>query len=295
MTDRKAERRDRRIRYGKARVRNFIFTVGPGRLTRGRLARRHLSKAMHLNETELFTPAWPEAFDGLRIGHVSDFHLGELITIDRALEAVDLLRDEEPDLIACTGDIVDLRADGADELLDALASVAPPLGVMLVLGNHDELHSPRTIRRFARRAGVQVLDDEAVELHCNGAVLTVAGIGWSSTLTGCAKRVDRVAGAGADLLLAHNPRAFLRAAELGVALTLSGHTHGGQVAVPKRPNTNLALGHKLSAGVFERGDARLFVTTGVGSWFPLRINCPAEVAMITMRSGTGREGEANRE
>ena len=70
-----------------------------------------------------------------------------------------------------------------------------------------------------------------------------------------------------------------------MALTLSGHTHGGQVALPRRPNTNLAISHRHSAGLFEIGDSRLFVTRGVGSWFPLRVNCPPEVAMLTMRHG----------
>ena len=113
----------------------------------------------------------------------------------------------------------------------------------------------------------------------------VAGIGWASSAVACAKRVDRACADGADLLLAHNPKAFLHSADLGVPLTLSGHTHGGQVAIKNRPNANLAVTHRHRAGLFERGPSRLFVTTGVGSWFPLRVNCPPEMALITMRRG----------
>ncbi|NNM27550.1 MAG: hypothetical protein HKO59_16495 [Phycisphaerales bacterium] len=213
---------------------------------------------------------------------MSDFHLGELIPIDRALEAVELLAAQEPDLVACTGDVVDLHHHGADRLLGALGAIEAPMGVTLVLGNHDELHCPATVRRLAESAGIMVLDDDRVAIHRNGAELLVAGIGWAPDLSGCARRVERTCGDGAHLLLAHNPRAFPAAADHRVALTLSGHTHGGQVAWRNRPNANLALTHRHSAGLFEDGLSRLFVTTGVGSWFPLRVNCPAEVAVVTM-------------
>ena len=89
---------------------------------------------------------------------------------------------------------------------------------------------------------------------------------------------------GPVLLLSHNPKAFKRAAELRIPLTLSGHTHGGQVAMREQGDTNLALTHRRSAGVYDGGLSRLIVTVGVGPWFPLRVNCPAEIAMITMRS-----------
>jgi len=86
-----------------------------------------------------------------------------------------------------------------------------------------------------------------------------------------------------DLLLAHNPKAFLHAADIEIPLTLAGHTHGGQIALKHRPNANLALSHRHRVGLFQQGPSRLYVTSGVGAWFPLRINCPAEIAIITMR------------
>jgi hypothetical protein len=282
----KQERRAKR-RYGRARIRNFLFTVGPSRLTGGRAKRRLLAKAIELREIEVESPRWPAAFDGLRIGHVSDFHLGELITLERAIEAVELLRSQAPDLVACTGDIVDLHHDEAAPLLSALGDVGAPMGSLLVLGNHDELHCPHTIRRLARRAGFVVLDDEAVAIRRGNRALVVGGVGWASSAGGCGRRVDRLCrdNGAVDLLLAHNPRAFDRAVERQIPLTLAGHTHGGQIALRGRPNANLALAHRRSAGLFRQGAARLFVTTGVGAWFPLRVNCPAEVAVVTMRRG----------
>ena len=77
----------------------------------------------------------------------------------------------------------------------------------------------------------------------------------------------------------------LEATRQRIPLTLSGHTHGGQVALKGRPDRNLAVAHRLSAGFYEREGSALFVTTGVGSWFPLRVHCPPEVVVLEMRRG----------
>jgi predicted MPP superfamily phosphohydrolase len=298
-----AIRRDRRIgttinvmprsnavnkgRYRRARIRNFLFSVGPNRLTGGRVRRRHLGQETVAREIDVASPAWPSAFDGLRIGHISDFHLGSLHPLEHAMEAVEQLRRLEPDFVACTGDVVDLHHDEAPPLLAALAGIRAPLGVAMVLGNHDELHCADTLTQMAEAAGIVMLRDEAISMSRAGSDLVVAGINWCKTTTACRRHIDRACGDGAHLLLSHNPKAFLHAARLEIALTLSGHTHGGQVAMKKRRNLNLAFSHRRSAGVFQRGPSRLYVTTGVGAWFPLRVNCPAEVAVITMKRGEG--------
>jgi predicted MPP superfamily phosphohydrolase len=282
MSAMRRQSRRRRARYRRARIRNFVFTVGPNRLSGGSISRRHLAGDFIVRQVETESPLWPAAFDGLRIGHVSDFHLGELIPLEWALGAVNQLAEQEPDFVVCTGDIVDLHHHDASPLLEALAAIDAPLGAALVLGNHDELHCADTIMRLARKVGLTVLHDDAIAIARNGSQLVVAGISWARSAVGCADRVDLVGGERAHLLLAHNPKAFLRAAELGLPLTLSGHTHGGQIAMKSRPNASLALTHRHRAGLFAAGPSRLYVTTGVGAWFPLRVNCPAEVAVITM-------------
>ncbi len=231
------------------------------------------------------SPRWPAAFDGLRIGHVSDFHLGELLPVDKAVTVVQCLAEQQPELIACTGDLVDLDSPDIGQLLEALAKVDAPLGCMLVLGNHDELHDPDGLAQRARDVGITVLRNEAVRISRNGSFLIVAGIEWGRSAVACAKHVDLACGDGVDphLLLAHNPKAFLRAADIGIPLTLSGHTHGGQIAMKKRPNANLSITHRRSIGTFQTDGSMLYVTSGIGAWFPLRVNCPAEIAMLTIR------------
>jgi hypothetical protein len=276
-------------KYRRARFRNALFTVAPDRLTRGRITQRHLEKDIVLRQIEIYCSLWPAHLDGLRIGHVSDFHLGKLLPLERAIDVVNRLGAQTPDLIACTGDVVDLHHTRVRRLFEAMSALAVPCGSMLVLGNHDELHDPEKLMQLAIDAGITVLQDQTVEVPHGDGILRVAGIGWAKSAIACARAVDRTYDKETHLLLSHNPKAFLRASSLAIPLTLSGHTHGGQVAMKKRPNTNLALAHRHSAGLFKRGASRLYVTPGVGAWFPLRINCPAEIALITMRHGEDPE------
>lgn len=275
----------RNSKYRRAQIRSLLFTVGPDRLSGGRFSRRHLAQDIAVREIEVATPLWPKSFDGLRIGHVSDFHLGQLLPLNRAIEIVNLLKKQAPDFVACTGDVVDLHHDQAQPLMDAMAAVDAPLGTALVLGNHDELHCPDTIEQMGLAAGLHVLRNQAIKLTHNGAPLVVSGIDWARTATQCARFVDQTTSSnGSHILLSHNPRAFARASALNVPITLSGHTHGGQIALKNYPNANLAMTHRHRAGLFTRGGSRLYVTTGIGAWFPLRVNCPPEIVMITMRS-----------
>ena len=137
----------------------------------------------------------------------------------------------------------------------------------------------------ARAAGVNVLIDESIEIDVGRArPLRLAGIDWAKRLPELSDKVKECS-SGCDLLLAHNPKAFIEAAREAIPLTLAGHTHGGQVALRGRPERNLAVAHRLSAGFYERNGSALFVTTGVGAWFPLRVHCPPEVVILTLRRG----------
>ena len=129
-----------------------------------------------------------------------------------------------------------------------------------------------------------VLRDETIRLVHNGAPLNIAGIDWANKPAAFRRAMERACDDDTHLLLSHNPKAFRFASRMGIPLTLSGHTHGGQVALKSRPGVNLSISHRYSAGLYERDSSKLFVTTGVGAWFPLRVNCPAEIAMLTMRS-----------
>ena len=276
------------MKLRKARVRHFLITTGPNRLTRGWLNRRHHNDAVIVREEEIITPNWPKAFDGIRIGHISDVHVGDLMPPERAIGIVEQLRNEAPDMVCNTGDLVDLHWPGVEPVAEALGSIEAPLGNFFVRGTHDELDSGEAVERIVEDAGTTVLHDDVAAVRRGDDVLRIGGIVWARTPAHCRQRIDAALGdETVDLLLSHNPKAFDHAAEKDVALTLSGHTHGGQIARRNRPNANLAIfhGHRRNAGVYDIGDARLFVTVGAGALFALRWNVPAEIAMLTVRCG----------
>jgi len=292
--DLSTEQRQQRRKYQRARVRSFLFTVGPKALTSGKIVSKHIGQPIVVNTFDVHTPRWPAELDGLRIVHASDFHLGELLPLDAALDVVSLIAHQQPDLVAITGDLVDLHHTDAPPLLRALAEIEAPLGTVMVPGNHDELHSIDTLIEMAHDAGVIMLRNESLLIRHNGRELNISGIDWARTLELNSKFVAQVCDDRTDLLLAHNPRAFPRAAEMGVPLTLAGHTHGGQLAMRRNKRANLAITQKHSAGLFTQGESRLYVTSGVGAWFPLRVNVPPEIAVITMRHGEIEHAEPKR-
>lgn len=338
-----------RAKLTRAKIRHFLFTVAPDRIMRGMLKRRHLERPVELRELTLHVPSWPEAWEGVRIAHLSDFHLGELMPVDRALALVDRVAKAKPDLLACTGDVVDLDWHGAEPLLAAMGDVPAALGRYLVLGNHDLLDDPIALSRAARRCGLRVLhgtvehagrSEDASRGEPGGGPIRVGGIDWGRTKRELSKHVHALP-ERPDLLLAHNPKAFPAAARLGVPLTLAGHTHGGQVGLPDRTvrhrRTRMddasgrnsgglpdaretrhparagepaelagdgaaargaaaqeresrhgtapaqARARALRRGLYAQGESRLFVSVGAGSWFPARVNCPAEMLILTVR------------
>jgi hypothetical protein len=201
-----------------------------------------------------------------------------------AVDVIAVLQGESLDLLACTGDVIDLDCAGVVPILAAMVDLAPPLGCFLVLGNHDLLDDPQYLIDAAKDHGITVLKNERIAIDRGPDRLHIAGIKWARTPSENACCVDEVCSKGEiDLLLAHNPKAFDAAAAHDVGMTLSGHTHGGQIALRNRPKANMAVAHRRSAGLYEQGESRMFVSVGVGSWFPLRINCPAELAVLTMR------------
>lgn len=276
-------KRRRSLSYHTANVRNAIVTKLPDVLLGGRLRARHVAQPIELNEYALSSTNWPRAFDGVRIAHISDIHFGHLLGPERLVQAVDAVRAVKPDLIAITGDLVDLSAHESPMLFEQLSLLKASLGVFVVLGNHDHLDHPRAIVRGAREAGLIPLVDDSIRAGGRDGLL-IAGIDWSKSIPGCIARLRRCGMARADLLLAHNPKAFVGAVDREIPLTLSGHTHGGQVARRANRRHNLVFTHRLNAGHYQQGESHLYVTNGVGAWFPLRVNCPPEVAVIEMRT-----------
>ena len=277
----------RQRKLKRAKLRHKLFTTGPNKLSRGRLLKKHFDQSIQVNEVSIRSSKWPTTFNGLRIAHVSDFHLGDLMPLERAKQIIAMAASQEPDLVACTGDVVDLHPDGVEDFMESLANVKTTYGIFLVLGNHDELDNPQLVVDAALQAGIHVLQDSTCTIRKGDACLRIAGIGWAKSEKQCNGKVQNTCSSETHLLLSHNPKSFYAASELSIPLTLSGHTHGGQMALKNKMRVNLAAAaHKYTEGLYQEGNSNLFVTVGVGAWFPLRVNCPAEIAMLNVTNAS---------
>jgi len=223
----------------------------------------------------------PPALDGLRIGMITDVHHSSVVSADDVARAVAALTQAAPDIIVLGGDYVsffDRRYIGAvAELLAPLAHA--PHGSFAVLGNHDD---EREMPAALTARGFTVLKNQRTALMIRGEQLDLAGIHFWTRSTAEVASVLKGTG-GMTILLAHDPRRLTEAAALDVQLVLSGHTHGGQVIVPA---VGAVAGRKFPvlSGYATRENTALFVSKGVGTvYVPVRINCPPDVAVLTLR------------
>ena len=232
----------------------------------------------------------PASLDGLRIAHLSDFHLGVPSRGRRAVEqAVEWVAERKPDLVCVTGDLVSRRAGIplAEELLGRLP------GCHVVLGNHDFASSRDP---FSQRVdpdelqsipGVTLLEDEAVDLELRGERIQLAGVD-PRTYEAREARPDELADGSAALriLLCHFPGIAKRIPP-AFHLILAGHLHAGQIVVPF-PGGKLRLAHLRArdvAGVYRYGSTVLHVSPGLGTTFvPFRFCARPEVTELVVRS-----------
>lgn len=223
----------------------------------------------------------PPALEGLRIGLITDVHHSRLVPADDVSNAVSLALAERPDLIVLGGDYVTF-GDRAfvGPVADLLAPLRAPHGVFAILGNHDD---DKDLPAALAKKHFTVLKDQRTRITIRGESVDVAGIRfWTRRATDLA-RVLRDAGSTV-LLLAHDPRRLVEAAQLNVPVVLSGHTHGGQVVLPGVGAVAKAARFPILAGTGRQQNTSIFVSRGIGTvYVPMRFNCPPEVAMVTLQ------------
>ena len=229
--------------------------------------------------------------DGLRIAHLSDFHLGMPSRGERASEAaVAWVAERRPDLVCITGDLVS-RKRGVPLLRRLLEQLGPSF---VVLGNHDLADSRDPFSQriehevFEELDAVTLLGDRAVEIHLRGARTQLVGVepGAYARREG---HPERLADADAELriLLCHFPGIVRRIPAGSFHLVLSGHLHAGQIVIPL-PGRKIGLAHvrsRRAAGMFRHGATVLHVSPGLGTTFvPFRFFARPEVTELVVRS-----------
>lgn len=249
-----------------------------------------LDTEVKLREWTVWIPGLHPDHDGLRIGHISDLHVGVVTPDQRIRNAIELIAEAQPDLSLLTGDFASRRAAPLrrlGRLLDGL----PADSTYFVLGNHDHWVDAERVTTELEAVGYTHLDNRHLTIELRGAPLHLIGLNDPVTLNHRpAEAVDLLPEGGTRVLMAHQAESIAEVLALGhdIDLCVSGHTHGGQIYVPRVSDKMMArffgLRHLRGLRRYENEGPWLHVTHGVGSAVtPLRVAARPEVGLLTLR------------
>jgi predicted MPP superfamily phosphohydrolase len=266
------------------------FVAGAYALLYGRLN-------LEITQQRIRLARLPKAFAGFRIAQLSDIHIGPFMNEDEIRKYVRITNDLKPDLIALTGDFVTWDPSTQRAVVAALTGLRAPFGIFGCLGNHEAWsRTEDSITAMFRQVGIPILRQACVPITSGGESFNLMGVDFQTRYhmgPSNDKFVRRflvgvetlVSPATANILMSHNPDTFDRAAELGIDLSLAGHTHGGQVALefvsPEIAPSRLVTPYV--AGWFQKPGGQLYVNRGIGTiGVPMRIGAPPEITVYEL-------------
>lgn len=239
----------------------------------------------------------PQGFDGFRIAQLSDIHIGPYMTGREIRQVVDTTNRLKADMILLTGDYVIWDGSTQYAVVDALSGPRAPYGVLGCLGNHDAwAHVTDSITRLFAAQGTRILRKENAAIRAGGDEINLIGVDYQ-THHPAGERYEGIVreyleGVDAlvrrdtvNVLMSHNPNTFDRAAEMGIDLSLAGHTHGGQVTLefisPALCPSRLVTPY--IEGWFEKPGGRMYVNRGIGTiGVPMRMGAPPEITVYEL-------------
>ncbi|MEE8575246.1 MAG: metallophosphoesterase [Thermodesulfobacteriota bacterium] len=259
---------------------------------------------IRLQRVSVPLPGLPPAFSGLKIAQLSDLHSSRIVRPGLIEEAARLVMNEKPDLIVLTGDYItgeilflsksvgEFKKLYLDRCLDALSGLNAPMGIYAVLGNHDFWSGSAAlstiVKGFEDRIGAKWLRNSSVRLRRGASEIQLLGIDdyWENS-SSLDRALEGLTGDKVRILLSHNPdiNAAIESRGERIDLVLSGHTHGGQVALPVvgAPFLPSEYGQKYRKGLVSDPGRFTYINSGVGNLlFPIRFNSPPEAALITL-------------
>ena len=234
-------------------------------------------------------PGLHPVFDGFKVVHITDIHLGQWISIERLKGVMDLVNQQNPDLVAITGDFVSYAIDHLiDDLTNCLSILKPNIASIAVLGNHDHWLGADKIRKSLTDSNIIDVSNDVYTLEKEGEKLHFAGV--DSVMLGKDRLdvvMDKLPDSGPAILLAHEPDfADISSTTGRFCLQISGHSHGGQFLIPGigtfiRGSQFL----KYPAGKYKVGDMIQYTNRGLGTnIFWIRINCAPEITVFKLKS-----------
>jgi uncharacterized protein len=258
----------------------------------------------------------PEALDGMKIVQLSDIHMSGYMPRAQVRRAIDMANDLRADLAVVTGDFITGANDPLEECVEEIRRLSAPLGIYGCNGNHEiYAQAEDQAEQLFAQAGMKLLRHQNATVSFQGAELNLIGVDYQRERAPGGRRVTTLAGLEPlvrkdlpNILLSHNPNSFSRAAELGIELSLAGHTHGGQIQVeildhrlsPARfitdyvaglymrplftPAKTIASQKFLHAATLQGPHAAIYVNRGLGTvGAPVRLGVPPEISLLTLR------------
>lgn len=243
-------------------------------------------RSVHTIHVDIPVSGLPRELDGYRVLQVSDLHIGNFDSRERGLAWAARVNALGADAVAVTGDLVTAGTAFYEDVADVIGAMRAKDGVFVSMGNHDQTDPDQLTRLIGERGSV-VLRNAFRVVRRGRAELVIAGVDDRMTRKDDLDRTLAGRPEGAPtVLLAHYPEFFHEAAERGVDLVLSGHTHGGQVAMPfaARRISLSRLARQTAAGLHIRDRTRLYVNAGLGTTGPpVRLGAAPEITVLVLR------------
>ncbi len=228
---------------------------------------------------------------GFKIAQISDTHLGPFFSLERLDEVLQLIIKEKPNMVVITGDLIDdlNLLDTAVIKLSEFCSLIP-YGVYFCWGNHEYFRDINRISRALHNSPIHVLRNGNIPVQVGGTTVYILGVDypWPKDLGEkertrqqfMAKAEQNIPKDAFKVLLAHHPDFLFNAFASKIPLTLSGHTHGGQVNILGK--SLLPVSYHYMRGLYQENHSYGYVSPGTGQWIPFRLGCPPEISVFTL-------------
>jgi len=270
------------------RITSYVSSDRPLRELAGNLskvAKTALDEAntLTVEEVNIRLERFSSKLDGFRIVHLSDTHHSPFTDLEHISRAVDIANKLEPDAVFLTGDYVSHDRDYIAPVAEVLGNLRSEFGTFACLGNHDHWTDAELVTHLLRGEGINVLINEGFRFEVREASFWLAGV--DDYMAGKTDVPAALKGSFPDepkILLAHNPLIFRQSVRSNVDLTLSGHTHGGQIKM-RDPEKRILPRRKLTSGLHRRKESQIYITRGIGTVVvPARYQCPPEISLLEL-------------
>ncbi|MGH9820166.1 MAG: metallophosphoesterase, partial [Pyrinomonadaceae bacterium] len=253
------------------RINSYVASDKPLRELAGNLskvAKYAIDEAnsLSLERVEIQLKRLPRQLDGFKIIHLSDTHHSPFTSLDHIAHAVKVANRLKADMFLLTGDYVSHEDKYIAPVAEVLGELKSEFGTYACLGNHDHWTNADLVTHLFRGEGINVLINEGLRFEARDASFWLAGV--DDYMVGRTDVPAALKGSFPDemkLLMAHNPIIFRQSVRAGIDLTLSGHTHGGQIKIRDDGEKSLLPRRKLTAGLHQRKNSQIYITRGIGT------------------------------